>query len=267
MEIVAAVARWAKTQCENKELKEAPENLKVIAQDVVQHLRLPCVPLEDLALGVATTGLFDSLTLNNVFRYVALKAEDQREDERKVRPAGWETSVEGKSEIARLSAERESKYPKIAFPTKPRSGCGNYDVSWMETSDWYKGLRALPSPSGTTRFWLAVSTRNTFEQGKNYGTPRGYEWAKTEMWNSSTVLSSSSEYNYYGQGGWSGYEWRNITRHCFLFCDSVKSKKFVHAGNYATMGGFQDWSPSSPFAGLVLIKKGTWDPSGRRFKA
>jgi len=42
----------------------------------------------------------------------------------------------------------------------------------------------------------------------------------------------------------------------------------IHAGNYASMGGFQDWNTSSGynFAGLVVIKKGSWDPRTKSFK-
>jgi len=58
----------------------------------------------------------------------------------------------------------------------------------------------------------------------------------------------------------------------FLFKDSVTTSRMVHAGNYATMGGLQTWNPLTAgsgytFAGIVVIKKGTWDDSTKRFKA
>jgi len=82
-------------------------------------------------------------------------------------------------------------------------------------------------------------------------------------------LSSSSDYNYYQQGGWSSYDFKGVTRHCFYFQDTTTKRKMVHAGNYPTMGGYQDWSEGASylFAGIIVIKKGSWDSTARKFKA
>jgi len=174
--------------------------------------------------------------------------------------------------LSAQSGETKSPVPTSfrQFKSKPREGREDRDVSWMMTDDNYRGFRPLPSP-GQTRFWLCVSKDNHFDQKKRYDPPRGYEWAVTEMWNSSTVLSSSSDYNYYNQGGWSSYTFGGVVRHCFLFKDSVTAKRMIHAGNYATMGGLQSWDPLTSssgynFAGIVVIKKGTWDASQKQFK-
>jgi len=156
------------------------------------------------------------------------------------------------------------------FKSKPRDPREDRDCSWIMTDDTFKGFRPLPSPSGQTRFWLCVSKANSFDQKKKYDPPRGYEWAVSEMWNSSSVLSSSSEYNYYNQGGWSSYTYGGVVRHCFLFKDSVTTKRMLHAGNYATMGGFQTWDPLTSssgynFAGIIVIKKGSWDAIRKQF--
>jgi len=266
--VIEAVYQWAKYQCKEQELKETKDNLATICKDVIVAVRIPTISLEELALVVTPMGILDSAMLNNLFRYIAFKEQDDLEDERKLRPTGWAESDEGKKEMARLAAERAAHYPKIPFSAKPRPGSGNHDVSWMETTDSFKGFRALPGLNGKTRFWLCVSTRNIFEETKKYGVPRGYEWAKTEMWHSGTVLASNSDYNYYNQGGWSGYDWRSVSRHAFFFTDTLRTKKMIHAGNYASMGGFQDWNTSSGynFAGLVVIKKNSWDPKTRSFK-
>jgi len=266
--VIEGVYQWAKTQCKQQELKETKENLTLICKDVLPTIRLPTLSLEDVALIVTPMGILDTAALNNLFRYITFAEQDALEDERKLRPTGWAESEEGKREMARIAAERALKYPNIPFNPKPRPGSGNHDVSWMETSDSFKGFRALPGLNGKTRFWLCVSTRNQFDDKKKYGVPRGYEWAKCEMWNSTTVLSSNSDYNYYNQGGWNGYDWKGVTRHAFFFSDTLRVNKMIHAGNYASMGGFQDWNTSSGynFAGLVVIKKNSWDPKSRSFK-
>jgi len=265
--IIEAVGQWAKHQCEKQELKETKENIQNVAKHVVLLLRIPTISLEELALFVTPTNLLNTSALNQLFKYLAFKSADDAEDERKVRPAGWETSEEGIREIALLRADRSKRYPSIPYPIIPRKCAGNYDVSWMETGDSYKGLRGLPGPSGESKFFLAVSRANTFDRDKKYGLPRGYEWAKSEMWNAQTVLTSSTDYNYYNQGGWSSYDWAGVTRHCFFFQDTLQRRKAIHAGNYATMGGFQDWAEGNGtfFAGLVLVKKRSYNPSTKLF--
>jgi len=266
--VIEAVHQWAKFQCKQQELKETKENLSSLCKELLPALRIPTLSLEELALIVTPMGILDTTMLNNCFKYIAFAEQDFLEDERKIRPTGWNESDEGKREMARLAAERALTYPKLPFSAKLRPGSGNYDVSWMETTDSFKGFRALPGLNGKTRFWLCVSSKNQFDEKKKYGTPRGYEWAKSEMWHSGTVLSSNSDYNYYNQGGWNGYDWRSVSRHAFFFTDTLKTKKMIHAGNYASMGGFQDWNTSSGynFAGLVVIKKNSWEPRTRRFK-
>jgi len=200
--------------------------------------------LTEVAAKVTPTGLLTELQLLELYTYLSSKVSD-------------------------VSSPVPASFKK--FGAKPREGREVRDTSWMLTEDAYKGFRPLPSPSGGTRFWLCVSRSNRYEQKKKLDPPRGYEWATTEMWNSSTVMSHSSDYNYYGQGGWSAYNYAGVDRYYFLFKDSETTKRVVHAGNYTTMDGQQTWDPvgsgGTMFAGMVAIKKGTWDNSAKRFKA
>jgi len=144
------------------------------------------------------------------------------------------------------------------------------DTSWMLTEDQFKGFKPVPSPSGQTRFWLCVSRETKFDPSKKYDPPEGYEWALSEMWNTSTVLSQGSEFNYYNLGGWSNYSFRGAERYHFIFKDSPTNTKYVHSGHYPTSpyANQTGWAVTTidRFAGIVAIKKDSWDNERKQFK-
>jgi len=133
------------------------------------------------------------------------------------------------------------------------------------TEDKFKGFRPLASPSGHTRFWLCVSKENKFDSNKRYDPPDGYEWALTDMWNSNTIVASSSEFTYYNQGGWSYYTFGGVQREHFVFADSTTTKKCVNVGNYLSTST-AGWHTTDRFAGIVVIKKDSWDNARSQFK-
>jgi len=242
--ILDTLVKWAKN-----DLKKQKESSKTVKQHLEETglfslIRFPSFELSDVASKVTPSGLLSEQQLLDLFTYLSGKA------------GGLKPTLPSSLKTFNIK------------PREPREEC---DTSWMQTDDHFKGFRPLASPSGTTRFWLCVSKENTFDQKKKYDPPKGYEWASSDMWNSNTVLSNHSEYNYYNQGGWSSYTWNGTLRHCFCFKDTVSSKRIIHAGNYATMGGFQTWDPVSPsnsyyFAGIVVYKKGTYDHNRKMFK-
>jgi len=272
-----------------KDILAKPEKIKLDTLKVIfksDTLAIPEAELLDAACKwgraeikktSSTKGLKAVLEEAGLFQLIRFPCMDMSEVAGKVTPAGLLTEVQ----LLELYTYLSGKFGGLKSPlpaslkglnTKPREGREERDTSWMLTDDAFRGFRALPSPSGVTRFWLCVSRENTFDQKKKYDPPKGYEWAVSDMWNSSTVLSSSSDYNYYNQGGWSSYTWGGVVRHCFCFKDSAITKRMLHAGNYPTMGGFQTWDPTTPssgynFAGTVVYKKGSWNDSSKTFKA
>jgi len=240
----ALLVKWgtAEAKRQKRETKDAKE-VRAILEDtgLFKLIRFPCMDLSEVASKVTVTGLLSEMELLDLFTYLSAHG------------TGVKVPV----------PESLKK-----FSMKPRERRTEADTSWMLTSDSHKGFRALPSPSGTPRFWLCVSKLNVFDAKKKYDPPKGYEWAQSEMWNSATVLSSSSDYNYFNQGGWASYVWEGVSRQAFLFQDSPTTRRIVHAGNYPTMSGFQITDiTSTPFAGIVVIKKGSWDATSKTFKA
>jgi len=133
------------------------------------------------------------------------------------------------------------------------------------TEDSFKGFKPIAGPSGQPRFWLCVSKENKFDINKRYDPPEGYEWALSATWRAGNVTASQSQYNYYGQGGWNGYTFGGISRSSFIFQDTTTTTRYVSAGNYpcAETTGFGN---NYDFAGIVVIKKGTWDSNLSQFK-
>jgi len=205
-------------------------------------IRFPCMDLAEVASKVTSTGLLSEMELLDLFTFLSAQSTG-------------------------VKAPVPESLKK--FSNKARVRRSEVDTSWMLTTDAFKGFRPLPSPAGTTRFWLCVSKSNAFDAKKKYDPPKGYEWALSETWNTSTVLASSSDYNYFSQGGWSSYVFEGISRQIFAFQDSLVTKRVVHAGNYPTMAGFQTFdlsSSSTQFAGIVAIKKGSWNSTTKSFK-
>jgi len=241
-DLLEAAVKWGKA--ESKKQGKTPKELKAVLEEagLFQLIRFPCMDMTEVAGKVTPTGFLTELQLLDLYTYLSAKMSGAKPP----LPASFK-----------------------GFNAKQREGREDRDTSWMLTEDTFKGFRPLTSPSGTPRFWLCVSKLNVFDAKKKYDPLRGYEWATSDMWNSSTVMSSSTEYNYYGMGGWSGYDFGGVSRNAFMFKDTVTAGRMVHAGQYVTMTGLQTWTPTSGynFAGIVAIKKGTWDDSTKRFKA
>jgi len=242
-DIFDVVVKWGTAELK-KQKKEKKELKSLLETTGLFHLvRLPCMDMADVAAKVTPAGVLGDTQMLDLYTFLSAK-------------------VTG----AKVPLPASLKL----FNAKQREGREDRDTSWMLTEDTFKGFKPVSSPSGVTRFWLCVSKATSFDSKAKYDPPRGYVWATSEMWNSNTVFASNSDYNYYNQGGWSGYTFAGQTRYYFAFKDVVTTNRALHAGNYATMASYSTWNPiSSPtnFAGIVVIKVGSWDTVSKTFKA
>ncbi|KAH3759268.1 tripartite motif-containing protein 2/3 [Pelomyxa schiedti] len=124
------------------------------------------------------------------------------------------------------------------------------DLSWMETTDQCRGFRQC---TYNPRVRFAVAKDTTWDKDRVYDCPPGYHWASTAE--GKAIFTSSSQntvYAYYGQGGWSGYEWGGKTRYYFRFSDSKQTNAYKHAGNHEEYLVGEN-GETSTFAGIVCI--------------
>jgi len=138
-DLLEAVVKWGKTESKNQ--GKGPKDLKAFLEEVglFQLIRFPCMDMTEVAAKVTSTGLLTEMQLLDLYTYLSAKVSGVK--------ATVPASLKG-------------------FNAKPREGREDRDISWMMTEDTYKGFRPLPSPTGSTRFWLCVSKLNTFEAKK-----------------------------------------------------------------------------------------------------
>jgi hypothetical protein len=87
-----ATLKWAKAEAKRKDKSDKAEDLQKILEDVLPLIRFPCMEVSEIAGVVSTTGLLSQDHLLQLFQYVSISDEKERE---------------------RFT---------IAFPTKPREG-------------------------------------------------------------------------------------------------------------------------------------------------
>jgi hypothetical protein len=87
-----ACLKWAKAEAKRKDKSDKPEDLQKVLEDVLPLIRFPCMEVSEIAGVVSTTGLLSQDHLLQLFQYVSISDEKERE---------------------RFT---------IAFPTKPREG-------------------------------------------------------------------------------------------------------------------------------------------------
>lgn len=129
------------------------------------------------------------------------------------------------------------------------------DLRWMETTDSFSGFRKIPH----TRIAFAVSKSVVWDETKRYDVPAGYRWASTAEAIAALKHAPAKTYAYFNCGGWQGYTWAGRQERLgFVFCDSLKTGKCQHAGQY--LREFPAGAPLSDargrtFAGLVCVKE------------
>jgi len=133
---------------------------------------------------------------------------------------------------------------------------------WHDTSDGYNGLK---QSTFSDDIFYAVSRTGVFNNTENYEMISGFRMAtRSEYLAEYAANGPGAGHVYHGTGGWSGYVWNGITRHQFLFSDSVETGLTTHAGTsdgiVALWGSAYNtqYTPLDPlvsnWAGFVLVK-------------
>ena len=120
----------------------------------------------------------------------------------------------------------------------------------MLTADSCGGLRQSTYNSSV---YYAVSSSTTWDKSKFYHCPEGYYWACTDEGRKIFKSTSGSTYVYYGQCGWSGYNFAGAARYFFRFRDSASTNAYKNAGNYDAYQ-VETTTNTKYFAGIVCIK-------------
>jgi hypothetical protein len=139
----------------------------------------------------------------------------------------------------------------------------------ISVSDWHlttDGFGGLKQSQLSEDVYFAVSRSNVFDDTNTYEMLDGYHWASSEEYISLIGETISTNYAYYGQGGWSQYEWEGLTRYQFFFSDTETTDRIQHVGNfeYATwvrdITSYHSGYGNNFFAGFVLVKDASQVP-------
>jgi len=150
-----------------------------------------------------------------------------------------------------------------ALAVAPRPSNKPRDLSWMETSDGFKGFK---QSEYHPRVYYAVSKSNKWDIKRVYDCPVGYHWASTAEGNAifGNNKAQSGSKTYAGKGGWTdsatdltgtskGCWFNGVQRRFFRFSDSHTTQSLKHVMSDEE----QALSPSNSsdsFAGIVCIK-------------
>ena len=130
------------------------------------------------------------------------------------------------------------------------------DNKWMLTTDECGGVRTSSTNEDVV---FVVSEDTVWQPSKNYECPIGYYWASTKQAQDLFTTPESNneagvEYSYFGQCGWSGFEWEHAERRTFRFSDSHIFGSTKEAGTSDDhVIKVADFSTNN-FAGIVCIK-------------
>jgi len=150
-----------------------------------------------------------------------------------------------------------------ALAVAPRPSNKPRDLTWMETSDGFKGFKQSEYHS---RVYYAVSKSNKWEPNRVYDCPVGFHWATTEEGNAvfGNNKGQSTNKTYAGKGGWSdsatdisgtskGCWFNGVQRRFFRFSNSHTTNALKHVMSDEEQALSQSNSVES-FAGIVCIK-------------
>ena len=140
---------------------------------------------------------------------------------------------------------------KDGDPDYPTPG----STDWMITDDDCKGFR---ESTWDSRIRYAVARQNVWDKSYDYKCPTGYHWGTYSEVNPMLTGANGTYKKYYGQCGWSGYQWHGRDRRYFRFADS-KATSGTSKDKYLNVNHGEPYPSATTattayFAGIVCVR-------------